>query len=206
MRDKEKQKAYNKEYYQKNKEEIKASTKMYAEGNPDMVREYRKEYYKKNKEKMDKNTKAYYEANKEKANKNRAIYYEANKEGIAKWRAEYDRERKLIDPLYRLTRSLRGRLAKAVKAGTGKKCGSTLELTGCSWSDLKSHLESQFTEGMTWDNHGYYGWHIDHIRPCASFDLTLDTEQRKCFHYTNLQPLWAEDNLKKGDTYEEPKQ
>lgn len=206
MRDKEKQKAYNKEYYQKNKEKIKARVKMYAKENPEKVQECRKEYYKKNKEKMDKNTKAYYEANKEKVDKSKKAYHEANKERILKWRAEYDKKRKLIDPQYKLSKSLGGRLRKAVKAGTGKKCGSTLELTGCSWSDLKSHLESQFTEGMTWENYGLHGWHIDHIRPCASFDLTLDTEQRKCFHYTNLQPLWAEDNIKKGDTYDEPKQ
>jgi hypothetical protein len=52
---------------------------------------------------------------------------------------------------------------------------------------------------MTWQNYGYYGWHIDHIKPCASFDLRKPSEQRKCFHYSNLQPLWAKDNLQKSD-------
>ena len=71
-----------------------------------------------------------------------------------------------------------------------------MKLCGCSLEKLKQHLESQFTEGMTWDNKG--DWHVDHIKPCASFDLTNPEEQKKCFHYTNLQPLWALDNMKKG--------
>ncbi len=62
----------------------------------------------------------------------------------------------------------------------------------------REHLEKQFKEGMTWENHGLYGWHIDHIIPCASFDLTDLEQQKKCFHYTNLQPLWAKENLIKG--------
>jgi hypothetical protein len=65
-------------------------------------------------------------------------------------------------------------------------------------SDLFKHLESKFTEGMSWSNYGYKGWHVDHIKPCASFDLSDPEEQKKCFHYTNLQPLWWYDNFKKG--------
>ena len=64
---------------------------------------------------------------------------------------------------------------------------------------LKQHLESQFKDGMSWNNHGVKGWHIDHIKPCASFDLTDPEEQKKCFHFSNLQPLWWIDNLKKKD-------
>ena len=80
-----------------------------------------------------------------------------------------------------------------------------LELIGCTSDKMKAHLEAQFSPGMTWDNYGHpnggytAGWHIDHIIPCAAFDLTDPVEQKQCFHYTNLQPLWAEDNLKKGD-------
>lgn len=74
-----------------------------------------------------------------------------------------------------------------------------MELTGCSKDDLYSHLESKFTEGMNWDNYGK--WHIDHIKPCVSFDLTDTEEQKKCFHWTNLQPLWAIDNMRKGAKY-----
>jgi hypothetical protein len=74
----------------------------------------------------------------------------------------------------------------------------TMELIGCSIKELKEHLEKQFKPGMTWNNHGLYCWHIDHIIPCCNFDLTKIEEQKKCFHYTNLQPLWAKENLTKN--------
>ena len=61
------------------------------------------------------------------------------------------------------------------------------------------YLAAKFQEGMSWDNHGE--WHIDHIKPCCKFNLLDDEEQRKCFHYTNLQPLWSKDNLSKGGKY-----
>jgi hypothetical protein len=73
------------------------------------------------------------------------------------------------------------------------------EVIGCSPEKLVLYLESKWTEGMSWDNYGVHGWHIDHIKPCASFDLSIKEEQQKCFHYTNLQPLWAMDNYKKHD-------
>ena len=82
----------------------------------------------------------------------------------------------------------------------GVKGFSTMELTGCELPFLKGYLEAKFTEGMTWENHG--DWHIDHIQPCCSFDLKEEEEQQKCFHYTNLQPLWASDNLTKGGKYQ----
>lgn len=69
-------------------------------------------------------------------------------------------------------------------------------IVGIELNDLKNHIEKQFTEGMNWDNYGVYGWHIDHIIPlCTAKD---ENELLKLFHYTNLQPLWAEDNLKKN--------
>lgn len=96
---------------------------------------------------------------------------------------------------FRLANALRSRVRGAFKSG-GEKAEKTMELLGCSVQHVKDHLESQFTEGMTWENQGE--WHIDHIRPCASFDLEDPEEQKKCFHWTNLQPLWALDNLRKG--------
>lgn len=74
----------------------------------------------------------------------------------------------------------------------------TIDLLGCTISELRQHLENRFIGGMTWENHGLHGWHIDHIRPCASFDLTQPAQQRECFHYLNLQPLWAKDNMSKS--------
>jgi len=92
---------------------------------------------------------------------------------------------------------LKNRIRYALK--NNKKSNSTMNLVGCSLQELKKHLEKQFKQGMTWKNHSLYGWHIDHIKPCASFDLSNPEEQKKCFHYTNLQPLWAIDNIKKSN-------
>lgn len=114
--------------------------------------------------------------------------------------AKQVRERRKMDMNFRLKGSLQSRLRSALKGAV--KAASTVELLGCSTETLRLHLESQFTDGMSWENYGKTGWHIDHIKPCAFFDLTIDEQQRECFHYTNLQPLWAEDNLKKSDNYE----
>ena len=103
---------------------------------------------------------------------------------------------------FRLRRNLSRYIHMAIehKAG-GKKAIKTMELLGCSIESFKKHIESQFTKGMTWDNYGYKGWHIDHIVPCAAFDLTKPEEQKKCFHYTNLQPMWGTPNIKKSSWY-----
>ena len=97
---------------------------------------------------------------------------------------------------FKLRGVLRARVRAAITRSSGAKSRKTMGLIGCSVPQLRKHLEAQFTEGMTWDNHGE--WHIDHIKPCASFDLTDAEQQRECFNYTNLQPLWAKDNLSKG--------
>jgi len=85
-----------------------------------------------------------------------------------------------------------------IRAGVRKSL-RTMELVGCSPEFLRKHLERRFQRGMTWLNFGQ--WQIDHIRPCASFDLRNEDQQRECFHYTNLQPLWASQNYKKSDKY-----
>lgn len=107
---------------------------------------------------------------------------------------DYLRGRLQNDSAFRLLLRLRTRLRRALK-GTCKSA-RTLELLGCTVEELKGYLEKQFKRGMSWSNYGR--WHVDHIRPCASFDLTDPEQQRVCFHYTNLQPLWAKENLRKG--------
>lgn len=99
----------------------------------------------------------------------------------------------------RLRAVLRTRLRKALKASANRRVDRAISLTGCTTEYLKTYLESHFTEGMTWSNYGQ--WHIDHIRPCASFDLSDPEQQRQCFHYTNLQPLWAVENWSKADSF-----
>ena len=108
-----------------------------------------------------------------------------------------DRKRRYIQDInYRIAEILRSRVRLALK---GKlKVGRTMELLGCSVDELKKMLEAKFVPGMTWGNYGQNGWHIDHIIPCASFDLKDGSEQKACFHFSNLQPLWAKDNRVKG--------
>lgn len=110
---------------------------------------------------------------------------------------QYIKSRYHSDEKFNLSVKIRTRMNKAL---LGKnKSRPTMQLLGCSIEKLRKHLESQFQEGMNWDNHDYYGWHVDHIRPIASFDLTDPKQQAECFHYTNLQPLWMKDNLMKAD-------
>ena len=129
-------------------------------------------------------------------NKDR-IYAYRNKiqDKVREWRRKYYHTH-ITDIGFKILYNLRGRIYLAIKHGY--KVASTKDLVGCSIKELKAHLESKFKDGMSWDNYGVRGWHIDHIIPCAAFDLTKPEEQKKCFHYTNLQPLWAEENLKKG--------
>ena len=100
------------------------------------------------------------------------------------------------NPSFRLSANLRGRIRSALKGIA--KLKSSLELLGCTIDELKIHLESKFLNGMTWENYSYRGWHVDHIVPCASFDLSKPEAMSKCFHWTNLQPLWCKDNISKG--------
>lgn len=102
-------------------------------------------------------------------------------------------------PLPRLRRLLRGRIRSALKGID--KSAYTIELLGCPVTWLEVHLESLFKSGMSWENYGPV-WHVDHIKPCAKFDLTNPEQQKICFHWTNLQPLFAKDNLKKGATWQ----
>lgn len=113
----------------------------------------------------------------------------------------YSLRRRERDPAFVLKNSLKNRYRMAltnVKSITGE----LLEHLGCSIEEARMHIENQFQPGMTWENHGLHGWHIDHIRPVASFDLYDIEDRRKCFHYSNLQPLWAADNIAKSDKWE----
>jgi hypothetical protein len=123
-----------------------------------------------------------------------------SREDLKSVRAKYTRDWRNNNPSAKIADNLRRRLNKSIERGQmNKKSDSTMSLVGCSPKMLIDHLESLFTEGMSWDNYGIDGWHIDHILPCASFDLNDPLQQIKCFHYTNLQPLWALDNIKKSD-------
>lgn len=149
-----------------------------------------------------KHIKSYYERNRDKILIQQKIYgasyrkTEQYKKNRKKYIKKYQQKQRL-DPSYVIRDNLSRRIRSAIKHNY--KNQSTLDLLGCSIEQLKLHLEQQFKTGMSWDNYGMYGWHIDHIKPCSSFDLTNPVEQKNCFHYTNLQPLWAKENLSKGN-------
>lgn len=100
---------------------------------------------------------------------------------------------------FKITENMRNRLQIAIKSG--KKKFKTLVYVGCSLDELRKHIESQFKDGMLWSNYGkgYGKWGIDHIKPCSSFNLSNELEIYKCFNYTNLQPLWHNENSSKND-------
>lgn len=108
-----------------------------------------------------------------------------------------------------LARLTTGRADRALKATkythldltVGHTAADAESLLGCTLHHFKHHIESHFTDGMTWANHGNDGWHIDHVRPVASFDLSDAAQRQECFHFTNTQPMWATENMKKGSKW-----
>ncbi len=110
----------------------------------------------------------------------------------------------ICEPESAFIRTMRSRINSAI-VGDAQTENELLELLGCSISDAREYLEAQFSEEMSWENHGKgeNGWHIDHRRPCASFNLENDDEMKMCFHFTNLQPLIGKENLSKQAKFDE---
>ena len=159
-------------------------------------------YRKRNPEANAAAAKKWREANPEKVRAAMHAWYVKNRSKAQEGSRRYKLHRRKIDPAFRLLGNLRRRLNIAVRAKRNTKSDATMPLTGCSPSELVAHLESKFSPGMTWANYGLHGWHVDHKKPCAAFDLSDTAQQRACFHYTNLQPLWYEDNHRKHDHFE----
>jgi len=166
-----------------------------------------------NKEKVYKNNKKWRKDNIELVRENAQIYREDNKEHRKKARKQwlsdnpgyernYIKNRMKTDINFKISRHLRSRLFTALKNNC--KTGSAVADLGCSIEELKKHLESKWQPGMTWDNYNYRGWHIDHVIPLSVFNLTDKEQLLKACHYTNLQPLWASDNLRKSGKYVVP--
>lgn len=110
-------------------------------------------------------------------------------------------ERCKNDPNFGFMENYRKLTQRTIKRAGGSREEELEELLGCTIDEARAYIESMWEEGMTWDNNTLHGWHIDHIRPRSSFDLRKKSDRKKCFHYTNLQPLWARDNLVKGSKY-----
>jgi len=177
------------------------------------VKNYRKEYYLKHRAKILKEQKEYYTLNPDKKveqNNRKREYHKKNKEYFKAHRQKpevkkrnnfvaksYQKNKRETNPLFKIRMTLSSRLNHALKGGL--KAANTMKLVGCSVEFLKQYLENQFKPGMTWQNHTVTGWHIDHIKPCTAFNLSDPEQQRECFHYTNLQPLWYDENIRKSN-------
>jgi hypothetical protein len=204
------QKEYRKEYRKNNKEKIKEKKKEYYENNKEYFKELyknnieyfkekHKEYKEKNKEKIKEKRKEYFKEyrknNKEKIKEKNKKYYENNKEYHNEYNKEYQKNKKQTNPLFKLRGNIRGLIRQSIKRKGYTKRSQTYNILGCTYEEFKKHLENQFTKGMSWENQGE--WHLDHIYPVS---LAKDEEELyKLNHYTNFQPLWAEDNFKKGN-------
>jgi hypothetical protein len=193
---------YTKEYYKIHRKSTLKKQELYRKTHKIEISKRRKKHYESHKEE----SKEYYELNKNKIEKYHTIYNLTHKDKLnaqcrkyskihKKQRNEYERSRRSIDINYKLRGILSTRIWSVLKGKN--KSSRTMKLVGCTVNFLKQFLQKQFKSGMSWSNYGK--WHIDHIKPCASFDLSKPSEQRECFNYTNLQPLWAEDNLRKSD-------
>jgi len=112
----------------------------------------------------------------------------------------YNTQRKRNDLNYKLRKGLSARIRQALRHQKSHKTSATIKMLGCSIAELKAFLQNKFEDGMTWENYGE--WHVDHIKPCAAFDLTKTDEQNKCFNFSNLQPLWEEDNHTKNSFFD----
>ena len=184
--------AYRREYYQRKKLGIKRTRQTYEEYKAKRRKYIQTEEYKAKKRKYDRERQQTEEYKVKKRKYQREL---RQTEEYKVKKRKYDRERLQTDPNFRLLHNLRTRLWHALKGNS--KSAHTVELLGISIKECRQHIEAQFLEGMSWENYG--AWHVDHIVPCASFDLTDPQQQRQCFHYSNLQPLTAPENNNKSD-------
>ena len=218
----EKVRAENAKCRAKNPEKVKAENAKWRAENPEKAKESNARWYAENPEKVRAENAKWRAENPEKAKQDSAKWRAENPEKKkaldAKWRAENPEKVKKTNANWRAENpeklkerrkkpenKLRSAVSNAFKRIGQNKPTNTLKLLGCTWEEAKAHMESLFLEGMTWENHGKGDgkWQIDHIRPVASFSGASEEELKQMNHISNLQPLWAIDNIKKGDKWEE---
>jgi len=190
---KEKDREYYQNYSKINYDKVIKSQRTYQENNKEKENIRKQKYREENREKMKIYSREYRKKNGEKISESAKIYYQNNKNK----RRVYENNKRKNDTIFKMTNSMRSRINIYLKSRKIYKTNKTFEIVGCTPEFLKEHLEKQFKEGMSWENYGLYGWHIDHIIPLSSSKTEEKIHQLS--HYTNLQPLWAEDNLKKGN-------
>jgi hypothetical protein len=218
LKDKEQILLQHKKYYEEHKEEMRAVQVKYRLEHMDDAKRYKKEWYQNHKEELKEKQliytkthkelkKLYRESRKQETSDYNKEYSIKHKEEINKRRRIRQNKKRKTDICFRIHDNLRSGIRRVLQLNC--KSEKTIELLGCDVGTLRNYLEKQFVRNMSWDNYGtgcngkgMTEWHIDHIKPCASFDLSKPEEQHKCFHYTNLQPLWALKNLEKGSKRE----
>jgi hypothetical protein len=184
--------ARDREHYQRNRKARIEKQKQYSHLHRDQIKAYQEKYREENKEQLLKQALDYYYANHEECKRRNRERARTHPEK----RMAYHHKRYKTDIQYKLGKLLRNRLRNAIK---GKwKSGSAVRDLGCTISEFITYLESQFQPGMSWDNWAMNGWHIDHKVPLANFDLADRTQLLEACHYTNLQPMWSEENWSKG--------
>lgn len=203
----QKQKESHKRSYEKHREERLAGARAWKAANKEKVKEARAEYFAKNKSKEYELNKIWLAKNPGKKSAYDRKYREKNLEKIKEHRSSFtykDNKNKKAkaryhsDENYKIEKILRASVLQALRLHKeGRKANVIKSLIGCSIEALVTRLKSQFKPGMSWANHGQ--WHIDHKKPCKSFNLLDPKQQLQCFHYSNLQPLWAIENIKKGN-------
>jgi len=188
----------NKTYRMNNKDKITAAHNKWVEGNKEKYKNYQLEYRTKNFKNLSQKSKTYRNKHKEKIKANYKNWKSKNIDRLRAWRREYDKKRRQ-NPMVRLYHNVSRRINESLKSN---KAGRKWEgIVGYTLIKLKNHLENKFQNGMSWDNYGKNGWHIDHIMPRSIFNITSSEceEFKKCWDISNLQPLWEKDNLSKGN-------
>ncbi len=170
-------------YYEANREAIRARARRWREANADRISAVNAEWRKNNPEA-------------------KRAWYQANSKSRNKWHYQYQRNKAACDANFAMYRRVVVAMSRAMskhrRGGSVTDAFKIVRLLGCSWAEFIAHIEQRFQPGMTWQTYGRSGWHFDHIRPLSSFDLTNEAELLKGCHYTNVQPLWAADNVRKG--------
>lgn len=183
-------------WYQRNKHVIKERARKYAIENRDRLNAYSNRRYHSITKHLPR--KPLNEEQLERQRKATRAYYRANRVKCLAYTAKDQKERRKRDPAFAMAVRQRNRLSNALRHFGTRKKSKTMDLVGCTPAQLAIHIESQFKEGMSWDNRGQ--WHVDHILPLSRFDLSKEEHQRVAFHYTNLQPLWKLENLVKNNS------
>ena len=187
-KNKEKSTEYNKEYWIKTQEQQKEKNKNWRENNKEYIKKKLKEYREIHGKEIDKKQ--------WQKRKNDEEY----KKKHAVMRRRYENERLKTDVKFRLKQNVSRRIREILTNFGIEKSEKTIYYVGCNLQDLRKYLENKFQEGMSWQNYGK--WHIDHIIPCSSWNLVDVKELKMCFHYSNLQTLWASENIKKKDYFD----